>query len=425
VPERGSSRTTGHLQVKGARGQRAWYALWRDATGRHQRRLGPAWVKDSGRRTARGAIVWRAADGPKPDASYLTPADAEVRLRDLLAGAPRKPPGRGAPAARVTFSEACEEWLRYVTVERRRAPSTLRDYRRVLDGVLVPEFGAATPLDRITSERIDAYRERLLTEDRLSRRTIQKTLVILHGVLRRAKRRGWIAYNPAADTERVTVSRTGEFSVLTPAEVHAVARAAGSEWETAMYIVAAFTGLRQGELRALRWTDVDFAKHLVHVRRAYAAGVVGPPKSRKVRSVPMSDQVARTLDGFSRRAMFTAPEDLVFAGPDGGPFHADTVRKAFYRALDRAGLGHMRAKAEPITFHDLRHTFGTLAVQAFPLTDVKAMMGHADISTTMIYVHHVPQIDAAARLTGVFGAATGIEDTLEDEGVASGEGVPR
>jgi integrase len=54
--------------------------------------------------------------------------------------------------------------------------------------------------------------------------------------------------------------------------------------------------------------------------------------------------------------------------------------------------------------HDLRHTFGTLAVQAFPLSDVAAFMGHADIQTTMIYVHHVPKADAAARLASVMEA---------------------
>jgi integrase len=60
--------------------------------------------------------------------------------------------------------------------------------------------------------------------------------------------------------------------------------------------------------------------------------------------------------------------------------------------LKAAGLAHLR-------FHDLRHTFGTLAVQEFALSDVKAYMGHADIATTMIYVHHVPQHDAADRLS--------------------------
>jgi len=73
------------------------------------------------------------------------------------------------------------------------------------------------------------------------------------------------------------------------------------------------------------------------------------------------------------------------------------LRRPFYVALGRAGLARMRV-------HDLRHTFGTLAVQAFPLSEMKAYMGHADISTTMIYVHHVPRHDAADRLSAVVAA---------------------
>jgi integrase len=75
------------------------------------------------------------------------------------------------------------------------------------------------------------------------------------------------------------------------------------------------------------------------------------------------------------------------------------VREAFYRALTAAGLGHPRELDEPIVFHDLRHTFGTLAVQVWPVTDVQAYMGHADIKTTMRYVHHVPKHDAAERFS--------------------------
>ncbi len=76
----GSVRPTGHLQIVDRDGGRRWHALWRDADGRHQTILGPAWVKDSGRRTPRGAPVWRAANGPKSDPSYLTPAEATDRL---------------------------------------------------------------------------------------------------------------------------------------------------------------------------------------------------------------------------------------------------------------------------------------------------------------------------------------------------------
>jgi integrase len=409
----GAVRATGHVQVKGGAGNRRYYALWRDADGRHQRLLGPAHVKDSGRRTPRGAIVWRAGDGPLPSPAHLTPTTAAEALRELLAAAPKRPTAAGQRTrGAVTFGDACEEWLRYIEHERRRSLSTIADYRSTVRAGLIPGFGSETPLGQIDTATIDEWRARLLAEGQLSRRSIQKQLTLLGGVMRRAKRRGWIMVNPVDDAERVSVKRSGEFNVLTPVQVAAVARGAESAQDGALFTVAAFTGLRLGELLALHWADVDFAKRLVHVRGSYTLRQSGPPKSGHVRSVPLIDQAMEPLDRLSRREHFTAPDDLVFAGIVGGHLDGSAVRKRFYGALERAGLGTMRTKLEPITFHDLRHTFGTLAVQAFPLSDVKAYMGHADIQTTMIYVHHVPRHDAAAKLSAIVGAETGIEDDV-------------
>jgi integrase len=111
-----------------------------------------------------------------------------------------------------------------------------------------------------------------------------------------------------------------------------------------------------GELRALRWSDVDFGKRVVHVRRNFTGSAFGAPKSQRVRSVPMSDPGARVLDGLRRRDDATRPDDLVFSLGHNLPFHHDTSRKRFYAALDAAGLGRLRAKEDPIVFHDLRHT---------------------------------------------------------------------
>ncbi len=135
--------------------------------------------------------------------------------------------------------------------------------------------------------------------------------------------------------------------------------------------------MRLGELRALRWQDVDFAKRLVHVRRNFTHGAEGAPKSGRVRSVPLIDQAAKALDGLSRRERFVEPDDLVFVDDVGGHEDDWRLRNRFHAALTAAGLPRLR-------LHDLRHTFGTLAVQAFPLSDVRAYMGHADIATTMI-----------------------------------------
>ena len=133
-------RATGHVQVKGNAGNRRYYALWRDADGRHQRLLGPAHVKDSGRRTARGAIVWRAGDGPLPGPEHLTPADAAATLRELLAGASKRPTAASQRSSvAVTFGEACAEWLRYIEHERKRTPSTLADYRSTVRAGLLPD----------------------------------------------------------------------------------------------------------------------------------------------------------------------------------------------------------------------------------------------------------------------------------------------
>jgi hypothetical protein len=183
----GAVRPTGHLQIKGAAGRRRYFALWRDADGRHQLLLGPAHVKDSGRRTPRGAIIWRAGDGPLPSPDHLTPADAATALRELLAAAPKRPTPAGQRASgAVTFGEACAEWLRYIEHERKRAPSTLADYRSSVRAWLLPGFGAETPVGAIDTATIDGWRGKLLADARLSPRSIQK---LLHAPSRRAQAR--------------------------------------------------------------------------------------------------------------------------------------------------------------------------------------------------------------------------------------------
>jgi integrase len=367
-----TSPISGHVYIRRGKRGESWY--YRARLPREVRkRLGPAW-------TGKG----------RPPAGYFTRKTAEAKLQEILADA-RRGMLAGAVATGATFADAAAEWLRYVEHDRKRRPSTVADYRGVVEYALNAEFGWLA-LEEVTVERIDEYRAVLVDEGRLSARTINKRLVVLHGILRRAMRVYGLRSNPAALVDRQPLRRSGDFAVLDPAEVDALARAAENEQDAALFRVAAFTGLRLGELRALQWQDVDFGKRLVHVRRNFTHGAEGTPKSGRVRSVPLIDQAARALNGLSRRDRFTDKDDLVFVDDVGRHLSDWRLRDRFLAALKRAGLLQMR-------FHDLRHTFGTLAVQAFPLSDVKAFMGHADIATTMVYVHHVPQHDAADRLT--------------------------
>jgi len=326
---------------------------------------------------------------------------AEDALRDFLTDLGRVP-DRGDPS--VTIKYAVTAWLRYVEHDKGREPSTVRDYRNTMNRQIVGRY-KDRPLSEITVEDLEQLRAELL--DTLSRRTAQKTLVLLHGLYRFAVRKNWIAKNLVAEVEPIAVKRRTEFAVLSPAEVEAVARKAADELTRVAILVAAFTGLRLSELRGLRWRDVDFQNRLIHVRRKHFGAKDAPegrPKSGIARSVPLIDLAARALDELSRRDDFTAAGDRVFADAFGLPLYDNALRDGLYAALDAAGIDRDRGTGKLFVFHDLRHTFGTLAVRAWPLSDVQAYMGHADISTTMLYVHHQSRARAAEELGAVVDA---------------------
>jgi integrase len=355
-----------------ARGDR-WYARVRIGNRDTKKCIGPAWQK----RTT-------------PPAGYFTRTSAERWLRDYLTDV-----GRGLrieqPKTGATWGEACREWLRWIEHDRRRKRSTVRDYKLTIDANLIPDLGEDRTLETIQPKHVEAYRDVLLARGKLTPRTINKRLTIIHGVFKRATKVWDLKANPAVGVEKVPERRSGDIEVLRPDEVRQLAAHAETDQDAALYVTAAFTGLRFGELAALRWSDIDWQRSLIHVRRALARGAIEEPKSGKVRSVPMVPEVSQALAKLGQRDLWIGDHDFVFTSSTGSYIdHSATVR-TYKRALRAAGL-------RPIKFHGLRHSFGTLAVQAFPLSDVQAWMGHADIATTMRYVHYVPKHDAAQRL---------------------------
>jgi integrase len=101
--------------------------------------------------------------------------------------------------------------------------------------------------------------------------------------------------------------------------------------DAAIYTVAGFTGLRQGELRALRWKHVRFADRTLVVVAAMSAGVDSSTKSGKWRAVPLAREAFVALDELSRREWFTGPDDFVFCRPVGGPIEESALRRRFQR----------------------------------------------------------------------------------------------
>ena len=190
------------------------------------------------------------------------------------------------------------------------------------------------PAPAITTADIDAYREQLLAEGRLRPRTINKRLAQLHAIFKRAQRVYGLEANPAALAERQPYRRSGDFQVLEPRDVELLAASASNEQDAVIFTVAAFSGLRLGELRGLRWGDVGWMLRLIHVRRSYVEHGESAPKSGRVRSVPLVDQAARALDRLSRREHWTDDDDLVFVNPTGGHIEDSALRRRFYDALE-------------------------------------------------------------------------------------------
>ena len=269
-----SNYLSGHVFLRElARGDQ-WYARVRIGSKDTKKRIGPAWTK-------------RSACPP----GYFTKATAERWLRDYLSDV-----GRGLrveqQATGATWEEACREWLRWIEHDRRRKRSTVRDYRLTIEANLIPDLGEDRKLETIQPKHVEAYRDALLAEGRLTPRTINKRITIIHGVLKRATKVWDLKANAAAGVEKVPERRSGDIEVLRPDEVRHLAAAAETDQDAALYLAAAFTGLRFGELAALHWSDVDWQRSLIHVRRALARGAIEESKSGKVRSVPMVPEVA-------------------------------------------------------------------------------------------------------------------------------------
>lgn len=369
----------GHVfRRSGARGD-VWYAKYRLPDGRQvQRRVGPAWSE-------RG----------RPAAGYFTKRTAQDWLGDVLDQA-RRGTLPGMVRTGATFADACAEYLRWIEHDRARKPSTVRDYHSIIKAHLLPTFGSIR-LEDLSTERIERWAEGLTLGGRMNNRTKLKILTVLHGVMQRAKRVWKLPVNPVAGVEKPTQRHRTEIDVFSADEVWALVRAAASEQDAAIFLTAAFTGLRRGELVALRWRNVDFTGRHIRVVASYTERALSTPKSGRGRSVPMAPAVATALARLGQRKHFTAEDDLVFPGVSGDYLDASALYRRYKHALEKADLRSLR-------FHDLRHTFGTQVI-GNPLVSIlqlKEWMGHADIDTTMKYLHFAPRAGDAELIADAF-----------------------
>ena len=269
----------------------------------------------------------------------LTASQAEAELRRVIGAAvPASRPG----SERLTVEEVSAHYVAHI--ERRgRKLSTRSNIESETRVHLVPFFRGRT-LDAISYQDVVDLLG-VLEGKGLSPKTIRNAIGTLSALFNfaRAPQRRWASANPCDGVELPAVPESTEIRFLTLEEVRAlienVPQGMYAPLDRVMFLCAAMTGLRKGELVALRWRDVDWTALRVRVRQNFTRGEFGTPKSRRsTRSVPLADELAGELDRLYQASSWKADNDLVFAHPaTGGVQPKANISRRFRLALKAAG----------------------------------------------------------------------------------------
>jgi integrase len=325
---------------------------------------------------------------------------ADAALRDLIENqAPSRVDGVGA-----TVGQLLDQWLQ--ECERLDlSPTTMRTYRAQIKQTIRPRLGKV-PLNRLTSKHLDDLYGAMKTAGQ-SPKTIRNHHAILSSALHQAARWGWVRDNVAemAKPPRVTQRRVTApsvdvvRSVIVAAEEHDPRLAP-------LLMLAALTGMRRGELCALRWSDVDLNVGQLDVSRSVVVVPGGvaekSTKTHRGRSVAL-DEVGVALltryraqvDDWASQADGIVPDDAFVFSPelDGSqPFRPDHVTSFFIRVRSSLGL-------EGVRLHDLRHFTATQLIGAgVDVRTVAGRLGHDASVTLRIYSHVIEERDRAAAV---------------------------
>jgi integrase len=421
-----------NIIVREHRGQPFYEAKFRHHGRQIKRRIGPAWIERDP-----NTDRWRPRRGRVPDGSYdeRRAIVAAARLVDtyVAEAANLERVERERRTHGVTFREVGQAYLQWLADVTGAKPATLRDHGYVLgepgirykhgtgttEGHVMAALGDR-PAAKITTREVEAVLT-TVSETGASASTVNKYRKVMCAVFSYGCKVATFALptNPAQAADRRREPHPAPLVFYSPEEVEAIARAfadgshrhpsrpavndgermarqAEDNQDAEMVRVAAYAGLRRGELVVLRWRDVDFAGSALTIARAMSAGVESTTKSGRVRRVPLADQAAAALDRMSRRDPFTSPNDFVFCNALGRPLDGSAIRRRYRRAQIAAGV-------RPLRFHDLRHTFGSLlAANGVDVVTIQKAMGHSALATTSRYLHARPASEQAQVFTAAF-----------------------
>ena len=340
--------------------------------------------------------------------SYYGRTRQEVAQK-LTTGLKTRQDGLPLSGERQTVAKYLVHWLEAAKPSLR--PRTSQRYEQYLRLHAIPQIGNLG-LARLGPQHLqELYADRL--QAGLSPASVAHLHAVLHRALKQAARWGMLPRN-VADLVSPPRAERHEMSTLSQEQARALLAAAAGDRLEAIYVLALATGMRLGELGALRWSDVDLAAGAVQVRGSLqrtpeGLRILEPKTNQSRRRVLLSEVAVEALRRHRARQLEErlkvgpAWEDngLVFANQIGRPIGGDMVLKRSFRPLLR------KANLPVIRFHDLRHTAATLLLErGIHPKIVSEMLGHSRIAITLdLYSHVTPtmQRQAAEAMNAVLG----------------------
>jgi integrase len=339
----------------------------------------------------RGSYWVDTAEGPKR--RYITGETREDVAEKLAKAISDRADGLVFDAGSTTTGEYLTRWLSD-SVHGTVQGSTYRSYGRVVDGHLVPGVGRVK-LAKLRPDHIRRLYRSMLDAGKATR-TVQYAHTLLKRALAQAVMDGLIPRN-AAEAVRPPKLKRDEIQPLNADQVRALLDAS-DERSCALYTVAVRTGMRPGEILALRWSDVDLEAGTVQINRALSEGEFSTPKTpRSRRRISLSPATVATLKAHRKRQLeecmakagLWEDHGLVFPSSVGTPKSQRNLNREFKNTAKRAGL------PDHFKLYDLRHTCATLLLSrnVHPKY-VQELLGHASIALTLdTYSHVIPGMD--------------------------------
>jgi len=317
--------------------------------------------------------------------------------------------GMLATGPQQTLKQYLEQWLEEVHRPTLRLSSYDR-YRSLLNNHILPSLGHIQ-VNKLTVQQVQALYARKVNEG-LSAKTIQNIHGLLHKALDNAVKWGLVSRNVCSVVSTPRLIRH-EIHPLTKEQAQLLLEKAHGQGLEAILSLALVTGMRRGELLALRWQDIDFEAMSLHVSRTvnhlgsygYVENEPKTARSRRKIMVPqfvievLHEHKARQAEARLKAGSKWKEQDLVFPNTSGGFIYPDVLLNQFRKLLKNAGLPHMR-------FHDLRHSAATILLSmGVHVKVVQELLGHSAITMTMdVYSHVLPsmQQEAMGKLNDLY-----------------------